>query len=166
MVLAYHTPRRDGNLKELASIVLLVLGMVLVFSGLTTALGLTALGMFASVAAMAALLFAGAMWFGYSPKPVAVLPSSAMLVFDRDRRIVSGVGVGGQLTAQFPEMLRAEIDRRSAAALAGTPARFPCLHNGRMVVFDALPIRGADGAILFGVLLSSEAAPAAVVTGV
>ena len=65
---------------------------------------------------------------------------------------------------QFPEMLRAEIEQRCAVALAGTSTRFPCLHNGRMMVFDAVPVRTADGAVIYGILLSTDLEPAIAAT--
>jgi hypothetical protein len=108
------------------------------------------------------LLYAGAVWFGPTPRvPVAGAPVP-LVVFDRHGRIVTGSAAGEPLSHQFPEMLRQEIEQRCAAALAGTGSRFPCLHKGRMVVFDALPVRSADGAIVYGILLSADAEPAAI----
>jgi hypothetical protein len=135
-----------AHLKRLVASVLLAAGMLLVFGGLSAAVGFTPSGIVASIAVIAALLYAGAVWFG----PVARVPGAGapvpLVVFDRHGRIVTG----------------AEIEQRCAAALAGTGSRFPCLHQGRMVVFDALPVRSADGAIVYGILLSADAEPAAI----
>jgi hypothetical protein len=145
-----------ANVKRLISSVLLVLGVLLVLFGLISALGFTAGGVLASVGAIAALLYAGATWF--SPTKIVTAGNPAeipLIVFDRERRIVSGPAIGQHLTSQFPAILRPEIERRTAAALAGTSARFPCLHNGRTIVFDALPVHGADGTITYGILLTA-----------
>ena len=58
-----HVARRPHRI---ASFVLLAGGVLLVFAGLTIALGLSASGVIASGAAIAALLYAGAVWFGAS----------------------------------------------------------------------------------------------------
>jgi hypothetical protein len=148
---------------RLVSTVLLALGAALVFAGLTRALAFTLTGIVASIAGIAALLYIGGVWFGAPAAAApAAAPTAALLVFDRDRRIVSGPALGQPLSLQFPEMLRAEIEQHCTTALAGTATRFPCLHNGRMVVFDAIPVRTADGAIVYGILLSSEVEPAAI----
>jgi hypothetical protein len=150
-----------AHLKRLVSSVLLAFGVLLVFLGLIGALGSTPTGVLASTAAIAALLYAGGIWFGAAPTGQVsgiVLP---ILVFDRDLRVVSGAGAGQPLSLQFPEMFRAEIERRCAVALAGTSTRFPCLHNGKMMVFDAVPVRTAEGTVVYGILLSTDLEPAA-----
>jgi hypothetical protein len=142
---------------RVASTALLAAGSILVLSGLVLALGLTPAGLFAGISTIAALLYAGGAWFA-AARPAAVrLPDAPVFVFDRERRIVAGASPGEPLISQFPEMLRAEIDRRTAAALAGTSARFPCLHSGRMVVFDVVPVPSPDGAIAYGILVSRDA---------
>jgi hypothetical protein len=135
---------------------LLAVGVLLVFAGLNAALGPSILGVVSSLAVIAALLYAGAVWFGAPPAP-AMVPAPPLVVFDHERRIVSGGAVGQPLAVQFPEILRPEIERRCAAALAGTSGRFHCLHNGRLVLFDALPVRAADGTIRYGILLTTAA---------
>ncbi|MGH9371799.1 MAG: hypothetical protein ACRD15_09750 [Vicinamibacterales bacterium] len=139
------------------SSVFLAVGVLLVFAGFSAGLGFTGWGIVASAAAVVSLMFAGATWFGRAPVRPLHGRAAPLLVFDRDGRIVSGRATGQLLTSQFPEILGPEIDRRCRAALAGTSARFPCLHNGRMVEFDALPVRSADGTIVYGILLSSDA---------
>lgn len=141
------------------SSVLLGAGVVLVFLGLSASFGFTAGGMAASLVAVAVLIYAGAIWSAPAPGQPAARPAT-LIVFDRERRIVSGGNPGELLTAQFPEMLRPEIDRRAAAALGGSIGRFPCVHGGRLLAFEALPVRDADGAIVYGILLSTEGEPA------
>lgn len=155
-----------AHLERPLSSVLLVVGVLLVLGGLSRAVGFTPTGIVASAAAVAALLYAGATWFGSaasSRSPDSPIP---VLVFDRHGRIVAGAAAGEPLAQQFPERWRPEIEQRCAAALAGTSARFPCLHRGRTVVFDALPVRGPDGAVVCGVLLRAETEPDAVPAGV
>lgn len=155
---AYHTPQSGMfTSRRLTSSLLLAAGLALVFTGFTAALGFTLPGLVATVTAIAALLFAGATWFGAAePAPPAGPPASC-LVFDRARRIVAGGPVGEPVTAGFSELLRAEIDRQCAAALAGASVRFPCLQNGQLVLFEALPVRDADGAVSYGLLVCGAA---------
>ena len=155
---------KTANVKRLVSGVLLVLGVMLVLVGFITALGFTPGGMLASVAAIAALLYAGAIWFAPPPavRAASPPPSTPIVVFDRDQRIVSGDATGQPVAGGFPQIIRPEIERRCAAALAGTSARFACLLDGRTTVFDVLPVRTADGAVLYGILLTTESMPAAI----
>lgn len=152
------------NAQRIVSSVLLAAGILLVFAGVSSALGFTPWSMLASAAAIAALLYSGAAWFaGPGTRQGRVEPAGPPLfVFDREGRIVSGPAIGQPLPAQFPEPLRGEIERQCAAALAGSSGRFPCLFDGRPVVFDALPVRNAEGAIEYGILVRSQASPAAV----
>jgi hypothetical protein len=152
-----------AHLKRLVSSVLLVVGVLLVFLGLIGALGFTPTGVLAITAAIAALLYAGAIWSGALLSGQVSGIMLPILVFDRDRRVVSGAGAGKPLSLQFPEMLRAEIERRCAVALAGTSTRFPCLHNGKLMVVEAVPVRKTDGMVVYGILLSTELEPAAIV---
>ena len=151
-----------ATLKRLISSVLLALGMLLVFFGFTQALGFTSGGMLASVAAIAALLYAGAVWVAPEPARGGTASQFPLVVFDRGGRIVSGAATGQPLASQFPEILRPEIERRSAAALAGTSSRFPCVLNGRPILIEALAVRSADGAVVYGILLTAESSPATV----
>ena len=142
---------------------LLGVGVVLVFAGYSAALGFTALGVLASLAAIVTLMYAGATWFPKSAPAVAdTSPPIPLVVFDRSRRIIGGDAAGELLELQFPEILRGEVQRHCVAALNGASTRFPCLQNGRMVVFEALPVRAADGSIIYGILIRSSAEPAAI----
>jgi hypothetical protein len=149
---------------SLVSTALMMSGVAFVLFGFSTALGSTVSGVIASVAAIVALLYAGAVWFGAGASPRrANLPapwSSPLIVFDRDGRIVSGAEKGQPVASLFPAMIRPEIEQRSTAALAGTSARFACLYNGQAILLDALPVRSADGTIVYGILLSTRSEPA------
>jgi hypothetical protein len=148
--------------KRLISSVLLAWGVLLVFAGMSASLGFTPSGVLAAVTAIAALLYAGSIWFG-SP-PVIPLPagSQTVLVFDRDLRITAGPGTGGLVTHQFPVAIRAEVEARCRAALRGESTHFTCQYGGRHVVCDASPVVSAAGAIRYGILVigSSSAVPA------
>src|SRR5262245_20356070 len=111
------------DFKRLASSALLGLGVLLVFFGLNAALGFTFGGAIASLAVIGALLYSGAVWFTPStPRPSpAEFSFSAPIVFDRDGRVVSGAGRGQVLATRFPETVRADVNQRCAAALAGVP---------------------------------------------
>ena len=151
---------------SLLSTALMMSGVAFVLFGFSTALGSTAAGVIASVAAIGALLYAGAVWFGAGaarPRPdLSASWSSPLIVFDRDGRIVSGAEKGRPVASLFPEMIRPEIEQRSTAALAGTSVRFACLYNGQAILLDALPVRSADGTIVYGILLSTQSEPATV----
>ena len=153
---------KTANLKRIVSSALLVLGVILVLVGFITALGFTPGGMVASVAAIAALLYAGAVWFApdAAPHTTAQPQPAQLLVFDRDQRIIAGADAGQRVGSAFPQIIRLEIERRCAAALTGTTARFACLLDGRTTVFDVLPVRTADGTVLYGILLTAESVPA------
>lgn len=138
----------DARTKRLLSALLFSAGIVLVFSGLSGALGFTLTGMVASVGAIAALLYAGATWFG---TPVPAASASSVQVFDHTLRLPSGVSV----LAQFPPSTHAELRMRCTAALNG--------QRGHLVIgtraFHVTPIVSADGAVLYGALV--EVAPLA-----
>lgn len=133
---------------RLASSLLLSAGIVFVFSGLSAALGFSAMGMLTSVGAIAALLYAGAVWFG-TAAPSA--EPAHVLVFDHSLRLLSGAS----LLAQFPESAHAEIRMRCSAALNGQRGHF--IVGAR--AFHASAIVSSDGAILYGALV--EVAPLA-----
>ena len=148
-----------SEVKRIVSVVLLVLGVLLVFGGLSAALGFTAGGMVASVAVIGALLYVGAVWFAPAATHPRIPAATPLVVFDRDQRVVSGGLVGDRVSTAFPAGMRAEIERRCGAALSGTTARFPCLRDGRTVVYEVLPVRDADGAVVYGILLTADLLP-------
>ena len=138
---------------------LLVAGVVLVFAGLTSALGFTVGGTIASLAAVVMLVYAGAVWFGRAaPPPAQPGPAEPVIVFDKTLRIVCGAGRGTSLVAQFPESLHARIRGACAAALGGAAGSFTCRYGATEVAFDAVPVRATDGSVVYGMLLSGVAA--------
>ena len=145
---------------RLLSSVFLGCGVLLVFFGFSAALGFTAMGVAASLAAIATLLYAGASWFA-TPSPPRPGSPAPFILFDRAGLIVFGEGGGRRVSAGFPEMLRPELERRCAAAIEGDGAQFPCLHAGRLVLFETVPVRRADGVVVCGMLLQSGQEPAA-----
>ena len=145
-----------ARLNRVASSVLFACGIALVLLGLSAALGFTVPGMVASVAAVAALLYAGGVWFGDRASVIA--PS--VLVFDRDLTVIGGRYAGQMVTARFPEPMRVEIARRCAAAVAGEPSRFVCRDGTTERVFDAAPIVTGRPSEIFGVIVEGTAAGA------
>jgi hypothetical protein len=150
------TPRA----RRAVSTALLVAGVLCVLLGFAAALGFTPGGMLASAAAVAALLYVGAVWFSAPPadlRAAARARPSPAVVFDRDHRIVAGGKPGDPVAAAFPHIVRPEIERRCAAALArGAAERFGCIVDGRPLVVDIAPVRTADGSVACGILLVSD----------
>jgi hypothetical protein len=141
------------NSHRIGSTVLLAGGIVLVFGGLSSALGFSASGVVASLAAIAALLYAGGVWFGATPRPDA-----AAVVFTRTLTLASGALAGRSIGDLFSETDRREIEARCRAALEGHPSRFTCGTGAAARSFEAAPVRGADGAVVYGLLLSGALA--------
>ena len=124
------------QLNRVASSVLFASGIGLVLLGLSAALGFTLPGIVASVAAVAALLYAGGVWFGDR----ADVAAPSVLVFDRDLNVIGGPHAGEPVVSRFPEPMREEIAHRCAGAVAGQPSRFICRDGTTDRVFDAAPI--------------------------
>lgn len=150
--------------RRLLSSLLLASGIVLVFAGLSSALGFGVPGMMVSIAAIAALLYAGGIWFGAAPLVPRPAGAGAVIVFDRDLEIAAGFNAGTPLVEQFPQPIRPEIEKRCRAALRGESAHFTCEHAGRRLVFEASPVPTAGGVVLYGVLVTGAGVPAAAVT--
>jgi hypothetical protein len=145
-----------GTFKRLMSSLLLAAGLVLVFAGLSHALGFSVPATAASVAVIVALLYAGGVWFGGAPAvPLPVGPCS-VTVFDRDLHVVAGAGSGTRVTHRFPAALRPEIEAHCRAALRGQSASFMCEIDGRAVAFDTAPIAASSGQVLYGVLIAGS----------
>lgn len=146
-----------GVVKRLASSVLLAGGIVLVFAGLSAALGFTGAGMLASIAAIAALLYAGGAWFGgVSPGLATVGGSETVIVFDRSLTIAAGATPGTPLLSHFPEPLRPEIETACRLALRGEHRHFDCDHAGARISFDISPVQSNSGIVLYGVLIAGS----------
>jgi hypothetical protein len=147
------------NLTRLLAQGLLLLGVAVVFLGINTALGFTPGNLLISLAAVAGLLYAGATWFGAAaPRSHATAAGGHgwPIVFDAQCCVVSGPRAGQPVATQFPEIARGEIELQCASVLAGRPAQFPCTWEGQAIVFDALPVRDGDGAIVYGLLIPAS----------
>jgi hypothetical protein len=145
--------------KRAISSVLLACGIVLVFLGLSAALGFSPAAMVASVAAIAALLYAGGTWFGGAPAQLTTAGAERVIVFDRLLQIVSGAAPGEALLSQFPAPLRPELEVRCRMALRGEHTHFSCEHAGVRVVFDISPVQTVDETVVYGVVISGQGMP-------
>ena len=124
---------------------------MLVFAGVASALGFSWWGMLASVAAIVALLYAGGVWFGAPP------PSdSAVVLFTHTLVVASGPHTGRPLTALYPHANRTALEDGCRKGLAGHASRFTCDSQR----FAVSPVRSAEGAVVYGLLLSGAAAAA------
>jgi hypothetical protein len=149
--------------KRLIAFTLLCLGMALVFLGLTRSLGFTPWSVLVSVVAIAALLYTGGVWFGASggrDRADSRVTLEGPLLFDVHSRLVGGAAAGQSVASQFPEIIRLDLERSCAAALAGRPARVPYSRDGAIAVVDVLPVLGADGTIVYGILVPAESGSA------
>src|SRR4051794_37189707 len=133
------------NTHRVGSFVLLAGGVVLVFAGLTSALGMSWSGIVASAAAIAALLYAGGVWFGGRGADASVL------LFTPRLTVAAGPLAGRTLVDLFPAGSRSQIESHCRAALSGQSQRFVC---GDAQAFEAAPVRSADGTVLYGILIS------------
>ena len=147
-------------LKRAFASVLLAGGLVLVFAGLSRAIGFTPTGILTSVAVMAALLYAGGMWFGGSHLLQLTAPgATAVIVFDRFLNVVSGAAAGGSLLAQFPKPIRPELETRCQMALRGQHTCFSCEYGGARISFDISPVQTVSGVVIYGVVVAGQGQP-------
>ncbi len=147
-----------GPEKRFTASVLLACGVVLVFTGLSTAMGFSVASVLISIAAIAALLYAGGTWFGGSPAPMAAAGGEVVIVFDRSLKVTAGASPGTSLLLQFPEPLRPEIEMRCQLALRGEHTHFECEHGGARISFDIGPAQSIQGIVMYGVLISGSGA--------
>ena len=138
--------------KQLLSIALLVAGVVLVFAGLTRSVGFSLAGIAASLAAVVALLYSGAVFFGTYPVPHTITPDT-IFVFDRTFRLVAGVHKGLPIRAVLPAGLPGDLDARCTAVFAGKSERFEYAGSSRPMQAHLVPVRDANGAVQFGMLM-------------
>lgn len=138
------------NSHRAGSTVLLAGGVFLVFAGISSALGFSMSGMIASAAAIAALVYAGGVWFGDGSRTDATV-----VLFTPALAIASGPLAGRPVADMYPETTRREIESRCRAALAGQASHFSC---DAAREFYATPVRSADGTVVFGLLLSGSLA--------
>lgn len=123
------------------------------FAGLSAALGFSLPGLVASSAAIAALLYAGGVWFGDAPRA-----DPALVLFTPALAVARGALAGRAVTDLFPDHMRGEIDAHCRSALAGAAAHFACGSGADRLSFSVTPVRDADGCVTFGLLLSGELA--------
>lgn len=152
MIVRAKFPRMSRVTRAL-SLVLLAAGIIFVFAGVNLAIGWSTLGVVSTAAVVAALLYTGAIWFG---SPVRREPATLdkVVVFDQSLRVASGALRGATLTSCFPPSVRADLETHCAAALGGAGARFSCVSDGERLQFDAVPVRAADGRIVYGLLMT------------
>ena len=153
-----------SNVKRALSSVLLACGIALVFFGLTAALGFTSGAMIAGVAAIAALLYAGGVWFGGPPSQFSAPGADTVIVFDRLLRIAGGPLAGSSILSQFPEPIRPELEMRCQMALRGDHTCFACEHAGARISFDISPVQTVSGVVLYGVVVAGQGKPLPAVT--
>jgi hypothetical protein len=149
------TGAKPMNGHHAASSVLLAGGVVLVFAGLSSALGFSLPGVVASGAAIAALLYAGGVWFGEAPRA-----DPALVLFTPALAVARGPLAGHTVGELFPEHMRAEIDARCRDALAGGSCHFTCGSGPERITFSVTPVRDASGLVSYGLLLSGTLAAA------
>jgi len=142
--------------KRALSSILLAAGIVTILVGLIAALGFTTGGIVTSVALVAALLYAGGLWFGGSTERIAAPGADLVIVFDRSLKITAGPAPGSSVMMQFPEPLRPEVEMRCRLALRGEHTHFECEHAGARLAFDIGPVQSIQGVVMYGVLISGS----------
>jgi hypothetical protein len=152
-----------ADFKRALSSLLLAGGIVAILAGLISAFGVTVNGVVASIALVAALLYAGSLWFGGASTTIAAPGADVVIVFDRLLTITAGPNPGSSVMVHFPEPLRSEIEMRCRLALRGEHTHFECEHAGARIAFDISPVQSIHGLVMYGVLISGSglAAPAA-----
>ena len=151
---------RMPTAKRVVSAVLLACGIILVFAGLSAALGFTALGILASVAAIAALLYAGAVWFGEAPSrrsPPAPKPSSSSIARCAWRPAARRACRSWR---SFPSACAPKSKRGAARPSAANIRTSTATHAGARLSFDIAPVQ-IHGVVLYGVLISGSVVPVA-----
>ncbi len=131
---------------QFLSTALLMMGVGLVFAGMTSAMHFTPAGIVATVATIAGLLYAGGVWFGG-----AATGDPSIVIFDRRLMSVSGSHPGRPVSDMFPLHVRREVEQRCRDAFDGRSTRFSMTDGGP---FEVAPIRTANGLIAYGILLS------------
>jgi hypothetical protein len=123
--------------------------VLLVFAGLTAALGFSPAAVVTSAAAIAALFYAGGVWFGGAPRI-----DTSVVLFTPALTVAAGPLAGRAVVDLFPIAARQAIADQCRAALLGTSSRFSPAPGQ---AFEASPVRSADGIIVYGILISGAA---------
>jgi hypothetical protein len=110
--------------------------------------------MVASAAVIAALLYAGGVWLGVPPERI----DPQVVLFTRELTVASGPSLGRPVRELFPGALGSAIEDGCRQALEGRAARFTPAPGHP---FAVSPVRSPEGAIVYGLLLSGQAADAA-----
>jgi hypothetical protein len=139
----------------MVSRVFLLAGVGLVFAGMSSALNFSLPGIIATIATIAGLLYAGAVWFG------SVAPGEpSVLIFDRHLIIVGGAYGGRPVGDLFSLSVRRDVEQRCREAFDGRSTRFSIPGDEDRRRFEVAPIRTADGFVAYGILLSGAMIPA------
>jgi len=145
----YHGRENWMRGHRLGSVVLLAGGVVLVFAGMSSAMGFTISGIISSLAAVVALLYAGGVWFGGASHG-----DPSIIVFTPQLTVAGGAFTGRRVADLFDAGMRGEIESACREALDGRPSRFFSGRGSTRRAFEAAPVRGADGLVIYGMLLS------------
>jgi hypothetical protein len=140
---------------QIVATMLLLAGVGLVFTGMSSALNFSLPGIIAAVATIAGLLYAGGVWFG------GAMPGEASaLIFDRRLIIVGGSHAGRPIGDLFPLAVRRDVEQGCHDAFDGPSTRFSIPGETERRRFEVAPIRTADGRVAYGILLSGAMVPA------
>ena len=152
-----------GPFRRAFSSFLLAAGLVTIVAGLGSAFGFSVAGILASLVLVAALFYAGGLWFGGTSHSIVAPGADVVIVFDRSLKITAGPAPGSSVSMQFPEPLRPEIEMRCRLALRGEHTHFECEYGGTRLAFDIAPVQSIQGVVMYGVLISGSGmiAPAA-----
>jgi hypothetical protein len=136
---------------KIVSTVLLLVGVGLVFAGMSSAFHFSLPGIIAALAAIGGLLYAGGVWFAN------IVPDEpSVVLFDRHLIIVSGAHPGRPVGDLFPLSVRRDVEQRCREAFDGRSTRFSIPGHAERRRFEVAPIRTADGLVAYGILLSGE----------
>jgi hypothetical protein len=151
-----------SRVKEILSIALLVAGVTLVFVGVTRSVGFSLAGIIASLAAVVALLYSGAVFFGASLAPHTE-KRDTIFVFDRTIRLVGGAHQGMPIRAVLRGIAEGDLESRCSAVFSGKTDRFAYTAATPPMHVDIVPVRDVDGVVVLGMVIvnpSRHAAPA------
>ena len=135
---------------------LLAAGLATILAGLSAAFGFSLAAILVSLILVAALFYAGGLWFGGTSHSIAAPGADVVIVFDRSLKITAGPAPGTSVMMQFPEPLRPEIELRCRLALRGEHTHFECEDANTRLAFDIAPVQSIEGVVMYGVLISGS----------